>query len=438
MAATDYPNLSPEEQNQLLDLVEQYQADLAAQKAQVDELLSLNNRLINSDKTSKELLEKEQELKKREEELQKAKSNLQQAQSELKQEKSQLQSTIADIQAQASKEVAAAQRERDYFKSKTAKDRAAAARCLEDAETIKANQQREVREKAAAMIADEKASLHLEFKEKKEDLSWHYKRKHSELAVKEKEVEELQQAVKNQQAALDQLYSEEESKIEQRSTAKIERIKADCNAAIEKTRREQKALYVARRAKDYALYIFCVMVVFINAIFTPKTAADVVGVGKGIGAYLSWAWNVLAMWAVGAKGASAGISNVVIGNIVGYGLLVLVGILVFALFYLVPAGVIGLTSYGYFTSERFLKYNKWIMVSTGVLWFAVSSVVTWQVNLFFIWLLIQLIVPLLQLAIEFLKNKYEDDPEKFKSVALPILWYIFAIGLFIALMSIIF
>ena len=148
--------------------------------------------------------------------------------------------------------------------------------------------------------------------------------------------------------------------------------------------------------------------------------ADVVEIFGWIKEYIVSVWDNSLLLAEKAAGVSDLIPNDVIAVILYWLIFIMVGIFLMLLLYGVVSYILIGTCYLYLKSDKFDKINRWLMVSSGICFIAMGSeIFNHQVcNLILLWLIIQVIVPLLRYyMIPFITNRikkyrYMDDEDR--------------------------
>ena len=212
--------------------------------------------------------------------------------------------------------------------------------------------------------------------------------------------EELRSA-ERYKAEQEQLKRDELKLIDQSADEKIKaekaRLQTDNELSKTKTEKHYKAEYAAKETQHFAMFLFCAAWCVIQAVFSPKVIEDISQVVSWIAKYAVSAWGWILSWSSGAASITNGISNTTVATILYWVVYGLIWLLSAALLYVVVMGGTVLVSWLYLSSDHFDRYNKRFMAYTGILWIVASSAMPeLSVNLFLIWIGLQLLTAILK------------------------------------------
>lgn len=199
-----------------------------------------------------------------------------------------------------------------------------------------------------------------------------------------------------------------------------EALRAECNEKIEKYRNYYHADYVAKETWHIVAFTFCVLWLVIQALSSNYFRHEVMDMGIWIKDYAVYAGTTLSEWTKVVANITSNIPNEIVASIFYWIVFVIVGVLLAAIFYALPLAVIFGGSYLYFRSDKFDKANRWMMVSSGILFVAIASEMFYQppINFLLLWLIIQVVIPVLRCIVIPLicscVNKFNDLTEEQK------------------------
>lgn len=182
--------------------------------------------------------------------------------------------------------------------------------------------------------------------------------------------------------------------------SEVHQILNDCKASIQKYKKYYASEYAAKETWHILIFAFCITWLLIQALSSNYFRNEAAVFCTWIKNYVIDSFETISSWMVASANITNGINNEITSNILYWILYVVVGLLSGLLFYGVPVVII-LGGFIYLNSKLFDKANRWIMVGSGILFVAMSSEMfyTPNMNLLFLWLLVQVTVPLIRYII---------------------------------------
>ena len=233
-------------------------------------------------------------------------------------------------------------------------------------------------------------------------------------------------------------------KLEKDAKEKISLVERNYKEQLYKGREFYKHEYLAKESWHIFVFTFCVLWLVIQALSSTLFKTEFINFASGIKNYIVNAGPFLIDTAKSGAITLSNIQSEIMSNILYWIVFILYALIVFLLLYVAPTALILGCCYYYFRSKYFDKINRWIMIGSGILFIAMSSELFYEpeINLFLLWLIIQLTIPLMRfiiiplIVITIDKIKGLDEFQKKKFMQYIVITFVSILGIVFILLAI--